>query len=146
MIKLEILKDNQWLLALRVLLMLAIGSACINYQLLLAIMLLGVFLKLDWIADKSGFFKLNDSKLTLIIFPGGRVRLESTDNIIEGYLGSKQWCTSHIAIIQVIDGSKSRNLMVLSALQENKKDFRRFNMWIRQDFYRDAKGVQTSGK
>ena len=145
-IKLNILTRKHWLFAVRVLLLLAIISASVNSQFAFAMALLVIVVKLEWIADRLSFFKVSESKLTLIIFPDGEVRLESNENTIEVFLGRQQWFTNHVAVIQVIDGGKARNLFVLSTQQENQQDFRRFNMWIRQDFYRDATGVQVSGK
>lgn len=145
-INLKVVSGEHYVYAMRVLVVLGIASACVNTQLLFAAVLLIIFLKMEWVAGTLGFFKVSDSKLTLIIFPDGKLRLESNENIIEGNLGSQQWCTNHVAIIQLIDGVETRSLVILSAQQKNQEDFRRFNMWIRQDFCHDAKGVLVSGK
>ena len=86
-----------------------------------------------WAVPILGFSKANNVKLTLVIFPDGRVQLESIRGCLNaGILDDQQWCTRHLAVLRMTDGDTSRNLVILSIQQADAGDFRRLNMWLRQ--------------
>lgn len=86
-----------------------------------------------WTATILKFSKSTKVKLTLVIFPDGRVRLESDQSdTIEGFLDGQQWSTSWISVLRVVDGGRVRKLLIRSSCQRPKDNFRRLNMWLRQ--------------
>ena len=87
---------------------------------------------------------INDVKLMSVIFPDGQIRLGSDlEPEIEGFLSGQQWCTHHFAILRYITGGKCRYLVLLSA-QQNADDYRRLNVWLRQDFCNDTANKKVS--
>ena len=126
--------------------------ALMNSQVVLTIVLLLLALNFKRIGGILRFSKVspvshvNRDQLTLIIFPDGRVRLESMlEDTIEGCLETRQWCTRHAAVIRIISGRETYRLVALSIQQEKPENFRRLNMWLRQNFYPDARGEPASG-
>jgi len=96
-----------------------------------AILLIGA----GWVAGTLKLFKTMNEELTSVIFPDGRVQLESNQEAtIDTFLDTQQWCTRWFAVLRVSNGNKTRKLVVRSARQQNADDFRRLNMWLRQDF------------
>jgi hypothetical protein len=74
--------------------------------------------------------------LILVIFPDGRVRLESDQQgKVEGFLEGQQWCTRWFAVLRVAYDDTIRTLLIRSAQQPGVDDFRRLNMWLRQDLF-----------
>lgn len=143
--------NNTYVLYPACLLILAI-TLLINAQpFLSAILFLMVFnfKRLSYIlhiTNVCGFNNVTENKLTLIIFPDGRVRLESKGkDKLEGFLDSKQWCTRHAAIIRIKTDEKLHNVVVLSKQQNNPGNFRRLNMWLRQNFYPGARDEMVLG-
>ena len=146
MIKLKLFNLNDRVYASRLLLLLAAISAGFSSQLILSVLLLSVVLFFERMASILGFINLNRNQMTLIIFPDGRVRLKSghTDTI-EGYLGANQWCTRHFAVLRIVTGGQESSLAVLSLQQQESGDFRRLNMWLRQNIYHDTRDERVSG-
>ena len=80
------------------------------------------------------FSRANNVKLIAIIFPDGRVRLESDwEETIEGFLDGQQWCTRWLAVLRVTKGDTTLKLVIRSAQQQGTDDYRRLNMWLRND-------------
>lgn len=151
-IKLNILDSELASVVFPVCIFLLAIPALMNSQVVLAIALLVLALNFKWIESILRFSKVssvshvNRDKLTLIIFPDGRVRLESMlEDTIEGRLETRQWCTRHAAVIRIISGRETYRLVALSIQQEKPENFRRLNMWLRQNSYRDARGEPASG-
>lgn len=85
-----------------------------------------------------GFCKVNEVELILLIFPDGRLRIESVhEPDIEGVLQGQQWFTRHLTILRYVTGGKHQTLILLSARQ-NADDYRRLSVWLRQDFCSDT--------
>jgi len=125
------------------LLLLAVLAALLSPQ---PVLLTVLIFATGWGIFTLGFSKVNEAKLILIIFADGRVDLESADkDTIEGFLGGQQWCTHRVTVLRVADGDSLRRLVILSAQQQNADDFRRLNMWLRQDFCNDTREKQVSG-
>jgi hypothetical protein len=98
-----------------------------------------LFIGAGWIARTLKNAKTNSEELTSVIFPDGQVRLESTREVrIAGFLGGQQWCTRWFAVLRVSHGSAFRNVIVLRSQQLEADDFRRLNMWLRQDLFKSA--------
>lgn len=124
----------------------------LNSQLVLSALLLLIVLNFKRIGNILNisnvriFYNGTWDKLTLIIFPDGRVSLESTGKYkIEGSLDSKQWCTRHAAVIRIKRNEKLHSLVVLSVQQDKPGNFRRLNMWLRQNFYPGARAELVLG-
>ena len=80
------------------------------------------------------FAKTNNVKLISVIFPDGRVRLESDrEETIEVFLDGQQWCTRWLAVLRVTNGDSNRKLVILAAQQQGTDDYRRLKMWLRND-------------
>lgn len=90
---------------------------------------------LGWFVFILDFSKSNNNvELTSVIFPDGRVQLESGGKrLIAGVLDGQQWCTRHLAVLRVNDGDRRRNLVVLSGQHQDANEFRRLNVWLRLD-------------
>ena len=107
-----------------------------------AILLVGA----GWVAKTLQFPKTKSEELTSVIFPDGRVRLESNqEDTIDAFLDGQQWCTRWLAVVRVTNGDKIRKLVIRSAKQPTADDFRRLNMWLRQDFC-NSNGLTGVGK
>lgn len=87
-----------------------------------------------WLFHILDFSKAdNNVNLTSVIFPDGRVKLESgRERSNAGFLSARQWCTSQFAVLRINDGESVSRLLILSAQQREKFEFRRLNMWLRQ--------------
>jgi hypothetical protein len=145
-VNLNILPPGSCVLVIKILLILAAVSSMLSSYPGLALLLVMMVFGFDFMTSTLGLFKTTKNKLTLVIFADGQVRLKSDSKIkIEGFLGSQHWCTRHAVVLTVLIGGKAQKLVVLSALQKNKNDYRRLMMWLRQDIYRDTEGVQVSG-
>jgi len=88
-----------------------------------------------WFVLILDFSKSNNNvELTSVIFPDGRVQLESGGKrLIAGILDGQQWCTRHLAVLRVNDGDRRRNLVILSGQQQDADEFRRLSVWLRLD-------------
>ena len=97
------------------------------------------------LAYTLGFYNVIAVKLTSVIFSDGRVKLISSGNdTIEGFLDSQQWCTHWFAVLRVVSGGTIHRLVILSAQQQKADDFRRLNMWLRQNICDDIPKEQVS--
>jgi hypothetical protein len=132
-IRLTVANRRDFVIPVGLLVLLALLSALLSSQL--------AFLTVLIFATGWGIFifaisKVNESKLILIVFADGRVGLESVHkDTIEGFLDGQQWCTHRVTVLRVADGDSLRRLVILSAQQQNADNFRRLNMWLRQDFF-----------
>jgi hypothetical protein len=113
------------------LVLLVIAAALSTHPVLLTSVLFVLFV-VGWGGLILGFYKVNLENLLLIIYSDGRVRVKSRNESASGVLIGQQWC------VQPFE-KMTQNLLVLSAQQKNTDDFRRLNMWLKQDFH---KGVQ----
>jgi hypothetical protein len=78
--------------------------------------------------------KTNNVELTSVIFPDGRVRLESDqEETIEGFMDGQQWCTRRLAVLRVANENTTRHLVIRPKQQQGTDEFRRLNVWLRQD-------------
>ena len=130
---LRVSNTNDFVLPVGLLNLLLVIAALISpYPVVLTLAVI-VFASIGWRASILEFSKSNNVKLTLVIFPDGRVRLESDQvDTIEGFLDGQQWSTSWFAVLRVVDGDRVRKLLIRSSHQQAKDDFRRLNMWLRQ--------------
>ena len=97
-----------------------------------------------WVANILGFFKINEKKWTLLVFSDGQLRLESNGkDSVGGFFEGQQWCTHWFAILRTRVGGTTRKLLILST-QQSDDDFRRLNMWLRQDFCSGNRGNRVS--
>jgi len=126
-------------------LLLVIAALTSPYPVVLTLAVI-VFAGIGWRASILELSKSNKVKLTLVIFPDGRVRLESDQaDTIEGFLEGQQWSTSWLAVLRIVDGDSIRKLLIRSDHQQSKDDFRRLNMWLRQGLYTSAWTKQVLG-
>lgn len=127
---------NDFLLPVGLLNLLLVIAALISpYPVVLTLAVI-VIAGIGWRIAILEFSKSNNVKLTLVIFPDGRVRLESDQaDTIEGFLDDQQWSTNLFAVLRVVDGDRICKLVIRSGHQQSKDDFRRLNMWLRQDLY-----------
>lgn len=78
--------------------------------------------------------KVNDIYTKLIIFPDARVGLVSDHKPEkEGVLCGQQWCIHRLAFLRCTVSGKKQTL-ILRSVQQNKGDFRRLKVWLRQDY------------
>lgn len=125
---------------------LAIVSALLSPQPVLLTSCVVLISLLGWGAFTLKFSKVSGDKLTLVIFADGRVSLESGHkDKIEGFLDGQQWCTHRVAVLRVTEGDVTRRLTILAGGQDDTDDFRRLNMWLRQDFCVGTRVDQVSG-
>ena len=128
-----------------ILFVLTIVSASLSLQPVLLTTLVLLLYGAGWFIYILDFTKVNDVKLISIIYPDGRVRLESSqasENM--GFLSGQQWCTHHVAVLKYTARGKQQHLLVLSA-QQNADEFRRLKVWLRQDFCGDIGEKPVSG-
>ena len=92
-----------------------------------------------------GIYKVDDVNLTSVIFPDGKVKLESAGKTkIEGFLSGDQWSTSHITVLRYQTGGKRQQIVLLSAHQ-HADDYRRLKVWLRQNVLMDTGKTTMSG-
>lgn len=81
----------------------------------------------------------NNVELTSVIFPDGKIQLESgKGRIFVGVLNGQQWCTRHVAVLRVMDRDRPRNLVILPGQRQDANEFRRLRVWLRQGLCNDA--------
>jgi hypothetical protein len=145
-IKLKVANRRDFIIPLGLLMVLAVLAALLSPQPVLMTVFTILILCAVWGTFTLGFSKVNEAKLILIIFADGWVDLEPAhEDTIEGFLDGQQWCTHRVAVLRITDGDSLRRLVILSARQQNADDFRRLNMWLRQDFCSDTREKQVSG-
>jgi len=97
-----------------------------------------------WTTRTFKFTKTNSVELTSVIFPDGQIRLESNgEGQVAGYLDGQQWCTRWFAVLRFSNGNTIRKMIIRSSQQQGADDFRRLNMWLRQDLFSNARAKQV---
>ena len=125
-----------------ILLALVLIAAALSTRPVLLTSTMIVLFTAGWGALILGFLKASVKNFILIISSDGRVRLKSHgEDSIRGVLTGQQWCSYPFAILRIGTGKMTQNLLVISAQQKDPDDFRRLNMWLKQDFH---KGVQEA--
>ena len=137
-VTLKVANRKDFIVPLGIVFVLTVISALLSPQPFLLTILVLLLFGAGWLVYILDFHKVNDVKLILVIFPDGRVRLESNQETeIVGFLSGQQWCTHGVAILQVTTRGKQQHLAVLSAHQK-ADEFRRLKVWLRQDFCSDT--------
>lgn len=96
-----------------------------------------------WRSGLLRLSKVSGGELIFVIFPDGRVRLESNrGDSVEGRLDGTQWSTQSLAILRIVIGGRARSLVFLSTQQGIAGQFRRLNRMLRQD-YRGVAGKSS---
>ena len=135
-IRLTVANRRDFIIPMGLLVLLAVLSALLSPHPYLMTVFTVLILCAGWGIFALGFPNINNTNLTLIIFTDGRVELKSAHkDTIEGFLDGQQWCTHRVAVLRVADGESLRRLVILSVQQQNSDNFRRLNMWLRQDFF-----------
>jgi len=141
---LKVANRKDFILPIGFLFVLTVVSAILSPQAVLLTILVLLF-GAGWFVYILDFAKVNDVKFILVIFPDGRVRLESDqESEIVGNLSGQQWCTRHVAVLRYTTQGKHQYLVVLST-QQNTDEFRRLKVWLRQDFCSDIGEKPVSG-
>lgn len=88
-----------------------------------------------WLVPILDFSKSNNHvKLTSVIFPDGKVQLESGQGrLFVGVLDGRQWCSRYVAVLGVTAGDRRRNLVITPGRQIHADEFRRLGVWLRHD-------------
>ena len=132
-LKLKVANKNDFAVAACIGSLLVLLAALLSPQPVLMSIFVIIICLAGWGAYILRFSKVNSEKLTLVVFSDGQIRLESNrKDTVGGFLEGQQWCIYQFAILRVSVGDTDRNLLVLSAQQRQKDDFRRLNMWLRQ--------------
>lgn len=142
-LELRVATPHDVLVPLTGLLTLVLLAATLSARPVLLTSLLSGLLLAGWGAHILDFYKVNFKKLTLVIYSDGQVRVKLPDETtIRGLLVGPQWCIRQFAILHVEMKNTTRNLLVVSALQKNTDEFRRLNLWLKQDLFRGIKEVR----
>ncbi len=144
---LRVANKKNFVIPLRVLFLLVVLSAALSPQPVLLILLTLLFFGAEYLAHILGFYKVNIVELTLTLSPDGRVSLESgckEKDIVAGFLDGQQWCTHQFAVLRMVKGDTVHKLLILSSQQQTTHDFRRLNMWLRQDLFASTKNKKIS--
>ncbi len=140
-IRLTVASRRDFVIPVGLLMLLALLAALLSSQPALLVVLIFV---IGWGIFTLSFSKVSEAKLTLVIFADGWVGLESAHkDTIEGFLDGQQWCTHRVAVLRIDDGDSLRRLVILSARQQNADDFRRLNMWLRQELFSNTRTRQV---
>jgi hypothetical protein len=141
---LRVANQGDFAIAFCVLGLLALFAALLSpWPVLMSIVMILLF-GAGWGAYILGIFKINRKKWTLLVFPDGQLRLESNGkDSVGGVFEGQQWCTHSFAILRIRVGGTTRKLLILST-QQSDDDFRRLNMWLRQDFCSGNRGNRVS--
>ena len=133
-IKFRVANKRDFVFSFFVLFLLVMLSAGLSPQPFFVTLLTVLFFGAVWLIYRLDTHNINTLNLTSVIFPDGRVKLISSRNdIIEGFLDSQQWCTHWLAVLRVVNGGSIHRFVILSAHQQQADDFRRLNMWLRQN-------------
>jgi len=143
-LRLNVSNSDDWILPVCVLNCLLVSAALLSshpvFLTLGAILIIGA----RWITRTLKYSKTNNVKLTSVIFPDGQVRLESDgEGQLAGYLDGQQWYTRWFAVLRFSEGNKARTLIIRSSQQQGADDFRRLNVWLRQDLFSNARAKQV---
>jgi hypothetical protein len=103
-----------------------------------------LFVGAGWFTRTLKFPKANSVELTSVIFPDGKVRLESNlEESVAGFLDGQQWCTRWFAVLRFSNGNTVRKMIIRPSQQQGEDDFRRLNMWLRQDLFSNTTARQV---
>lgn len=143
-IRLKVSSNDDWVLPVFLFNLLLIPAALLSpYPVFLtpgAILIAWV----AWITHILKDSKTNNVELTSVIFPDGQVRLESgSEGKITGFLDGQQWCTRYFAVLRFSTGSVARKMIIRSSQQQGLDDFRRLNVWLRQDLFSNTRTRQV---
>jgi len=132
-IRLKVSTRQEFVLPLRMLNGLILIAALISpHPFLLAVFAILLFAT-GRAAVTLGFSKTISAELISIIFPDGRLRLESDrEPIFEGFLNGQQWCSRRLAVLRITNGDETRKLVIRTTRQQGTDDFRRLTVWLRQ--------------
>jgi len=140
-LNLTVAETKDFVVPLGIFSLLVLFSAALGPRPILLISLAILFLVAGWCVYILELSNVKNGKLTSVIFPDGQVKLQSKSEVrILGGLAGQQWSTHRLAILRVSTDGVTRNLLILAAKQHRADDFRRLNMWLRQDFCSDAVG------
>jgi len=142
---LRVANKSDFAVAVRVLGLLALLAALLSPRPVLTSIAIILLFGAGWGAYILGIFKIDRKKWTLLVFSDGQLRLESNGkDSVGGFFEGQQWCTHWLAILRTRVGGTTQKLLILSTQQAND-DFRRLNMWLRQDFCSGNRGNRVSG-
>ncbi len=135
-LKLKVSNDRDLLVPVCVLHLLVVFAALLSPHPVVLTVLAVLIFGAGWVADTLKKSKPNNIELISVIFPDGRVRLESAQaDTIEGVLEGQQWCTRWLAVLRVNIDDTTRKLVIQPSQQRQADDFRRLNMWLRQNLF-----------
>ena len=116
----------------------AIISAVLSPHPLPLVFLTTLLFGVGWFRVTLGFSELGEVKLISVIFPTGRLTIESNaEHIIEGFLCGQQWCTHHAAVLRYKTEEGIKRVVILSR-QQSVDDYRRLKVCLQQNFCNDA--------
>jgi len=116
-------------------------SAALSSEPVLLILMTILFLVAGWYVYILKFYKVDTWNLASTFYSDGQVRLQSNyKDTIGGSLVGQQWSTNRLAVLRIRTQDVTRNLLILSAQQQEADDFRCLNMWLRQGFCSGTEG------
>ena len=140
-IRLKVSNSDDWVLPVYLLLFPA--ALLSPYPLLLTLGVI-LFAGAGWMTRTLKYAKSNNVELTSVIFPDGQVRLESHgEGKVVGFLDGQQWCTRWFAVLRFSKGNNIHIMIIRSSQQQGAEDFRRLNIWLRQDLFSNARAKQV---
>jgi len=133
-IRLNVSTSGNWLLPVHLLNFLLVTAALVSPHPVLLTLCAIFVIGAGWIIRALKYSKTNNVELTSVIFPDGKVRLESNrEESIAGFLHGQQWCSRWFAVLRFSNGNTVHKLIIRPSQQQGTDDFRRLNMWLRQD-------------
>lgn len=139
-IRLKVSNSGDFLLPVQLLNFLLVPAALLSpYPVLLTLGAV-LFIGAGWAARTLKFPKSNNIELTSVIFPDGKVRLESDgEEMVTGSLDGQQWCTRWFAVLRYSNGKTVRKMLIRPSQQAGTDDFRRLSMWLRQNLFSNTR-------
>ena len=135
---------EDFVVAVRALYLLGILAALLAPYPVLSVLLASLLIGAAWVTGILKISKTTNVKLTSVIFPDGRVRLESgREDTIEGFLDGQQWATHWFSVLRFSDEDTTRTLVIRSAQQQGTDDYRRLKMWLRNDLCNNTEARQV---
>jgi hypothetical protein len=146
-LNLKVANKTDFQVPLRILFLMVLLAAILSAEPMLMVIAALVFFgaRSIWLAARND----NNPVSALIVFPDGRVKLKYAANdrpAADGLMDSQQWCTQRFAVLRVVTDNTMRDLVIFRAQQSSGDDFRRINMWLRQNFYGDTDARKVFGK
>lgn len=143
-IRLNVAHSEDFVFATRTLPVLVILAALLSPYPVLSTLIVLLLFGAMWTKRTLKISKPNSMELTSVIFPDGRVRLESDrEGTTEGFLDGQQWSTHWFAVLRFSNGQTTRKLVIRSAQQQGTDDYRRLKMWLRSDLCSNTKARQV---